>query len=162
MTDLKDLETKFAKAKNELKVFEQLESGHKIMKEPTTNILYSDPPDNLQFIRRWWRGETWKTTITYLDDVFGSFTKFLDTILKYLRINGVGSIHKFMNRVCEYINKIIPGLHTLKYTYSIEDRREIHAKIDSIILTLIDFKEEVYKAKKLFRKKPLLQRSFEC
>ena len=56
-TNLKDLETKFAKAKNELKVFEELDSGEKIMKEQTTNILYSDPPDNFQFIRRWWAGE---------------------------------------------------------------------------------------------------------
>ena len=98
-TNLKDLETKFAKAKNELKVFEKLDSGEKIMKEQTTNILYSDPPDNFQFIRRWWAGENWKKTIEHLDEVFGSFTKFLDQILKFAQINGLGPVYKFINRV---------------------------------------------------------------
>ena len=163
-TNLKDLETKFAKAKNELKVFEKLDSGEKIMKEQTTNILYSDPPDNFQFIRRWWAGENWKKTIEHLDEVFGSFTKFLDQILKFAQINGLGPVYKFINRVCEYINKIIPGLHTLKYTYSLAERKEIHAKIDAIILTLIDFKDEIYKQKSRAKRNNShqLRRSFEC
>ena len=64
----------------------------------------------------------------------------------------------------EYINKIIPGLHTLKYTYSLAERKEIHAKIDAIILTLIDFKDEIYKQKSRAKRNNShqLRRSFEC
>ena len=40
----------------------------------------------------------------------------------------------------DFINKILPGLNNLKKTYN--DCVEMVAKVDSIILTLLDFKEK--------------------
>ena len=47
--------------------------------------------------------------------------------------NLLKDIHKF-------INSIMPGLYNLKKTY--KNEKKIKAQIDSIILTMIDFKNE--------------------
>ena len=47
-------------------------------------------------------------------------------------------------QICDYINLIIPGLCSLKYTYP--EYKEIHCKVASIVVTLIDFKKEAYKS----------------
>ena len=39
-----------------------------------------------------------------------------------------------------FINKVTPGLYNLKKTYS--DNKKIKALIDSVIMTLLDFKNE--------------------
>jgi len=46
-------------------------------------------------------------------------------------------------QICDYINLIIPGLCSLKYTYP--EYKEIHCKVASIVVTLIDFKKETFK-----------------
>ena len=47
---------------------------------------------------------------------------------------------KLLKNIHGFINKITPGLYNLKKTYS--DNKKIKAQIDSIILTLFDFKNE--------------------
>jgi len=73
-----DFEKVLIKFKIELKLFETLQSGHKIMKDSTTNILYSEPPGNFQWIKRWWYGEDKERTFKYLDVIFTDFMKYLD------------------------------------------------------------------------------------
>ena len=46
----------------------------------------------------------------------------------------------FEDRKSEFIDSILPGLYSLKKTYP--ETKEMIAKVDSIILTLIDFKDK--------------------
>jgi len=139
-----DFEKVLIKFKIELKLFETLQSGHKIMKDSTTNILYSEPPGNFQWIKRWWYGEDKERTFKYLDVIFTDFMKYLDSILKYMRENNYyPRVIRLNAQICDYINLIIPGLCSLKYTYP--EYKEIHCKVASIVVTLIDFKKETFK-----------------
>merc|ERR1712166_1188942 len=100
-----------------------------------------------QNISRWWNNENRDKTFTYLDKDFTKFVKFLDLVKykKKFNYNDVEFI-KLTKKINKLINKIIPGLYNLKQTYFTEKKME--AKIDSIILTLIDFKAEISKKEK--------------
>lgn len=133
--------------KIELKVFETLKSGYKIMKNNTTHILYSEAPSNLQGIKRWWYGEDKEKTWNYLDEMFNEFVKFLDKILHYMRENNYfPRVERLNITIREFIDNIIPGLCSLKYTYP--EYAELHCKVASIVITLIDFKKETYRFSK--------------
>ena len=111
-----------------------------------------------QKISRWWYCENRGKTFGYLDKDFTKFAKFLDLIK--IEIQTFNSIYykKLSSNIKKLINRIIPGLYNLKKTYS--DEKKIVAKVDSIILTLIDFKTEMSKKKiknKPFSKSFLLQ-----
>ena len=139
-----NFEKVFIKFKIELQLFENLKSGDKVMKNGNTNVLYSEPPSNWQWIKRWWYGEDKERTFKYLDELFTFFMKFLDSILKYMRENThCLRIIRLNNQIYKYINLIIPGLCSLKYTYP--NYKEIHCKVASIVITLIDFKKEACK-----------------
>ena len=62
-----------------------------------------------------------------------SFTDFLDNILSG------PSFKKLIDEMILFINDLMVGLYNLKTTYP--DYEDIKCKIDSIIMTLIDFKE---------------------
>ena len=146
-----NFEKVFIKFKIELKLFETLKSGHKIMKNNITNILYAEPPSNWQWIKRWWYGEDKERTFQYLDKIFTEFMRFLDSIIKYMRENNYyPRVTRLNKQICDYINLIIPGLCSLKYTYP--EYKEIHCKVASIVVTLIDFKKEAYKRSRNIRK----------
>merc|ERR1712166_1640163 len=100
-----------------------------------------------QNISRWWNNENRGKIFTYLDKDFTKFVKFLDLVKykKKFNYNDVEFI-KLTKNINKLINKIIPGLYNLKQTYFTEKKME--AKIDSIILTLIDFKAEISKKEK--------------
>ena len=82
----------------------------------------------------------------HLDIYFTNFMKFLDKIIKKTDINRSIEMTKLSNDICDYINQIIPGIYSLKDTYP--SYKKLHCKVDSIILTLIDFKGEVRKKTK--------------
>ena len=132
----------FKTLKNELKVFEDLTVGYKIMKDPSTCILYQDPPDSFQSLRRWWYGENRMQTLSHLDKCFKKFFKFLDKILGHIRVVRINEeLEKLIEDINSTINLIIEGLHSLKFTYP--HCAEIHCKVGSIILTMLDFKDDV-------------------
>ena len=111
-----------------------------------TNKYYIFENTSLQKLSRWWYSENREKTFKYLDEDFTKVMKFLDRIKEktsYFNIKNHNSLLKDINI---FINKIIPGLYNLKKTY-IEDVK-MKAKIDSIILVLIDFKTETKKTKK--------------
>ena len=144
MDKITNFEKIFFQFKSELKCFENLKSGYKIFKDNNTNILYCEEPGNWIWLKRWFYGENREKTFKYLDEIFTQFVKFLDSILRYLRENKYCSRIIILNfQICEYINSIIPGLCSIKYTYP--KYADIHAKIASIVVTLIDFKQETYK-----------------
>ena len=147
----KEYKENFEKIKEKLKVFETLTVGFKIAKDDTSKTLYSDPPDTFQPMRRWWNGENRTRTLVHLDDSFKEFMRLLDKILTHARYNGLGPIMTTLTRnICTFINSILSGLNSLKFTYP--QCAEIHCKIGSIILTFIDFKDDIRRINSLSSK----------
>jgi len=93
---------------------------------------------------RWWYDENRDKTQQYLDTDFSNYMKFLDEIIYNLEKDTLNLYTMFRNDVISYNRKLIESLYILKETYQNGrgDKNSIIAKIDSIILTLIDFKEK--------------------
>lgn len=93
---------------------------------------------------RWWYDENRDKTQQYLDTDFSNYMKFLDEIIYNLEKDTLNLYTLFRNDVISYNRKLIESLYILKETYQNGrgDTNSIIAKIDSIILTLIDFKEK--------------------
>ena len=66
--------------------------------------------------------------------------KFLDTFIDFYSKNNDNLIF-LKNNICIFIDDIIQGLYNLKQTYT--GFKEMESKIDSIILTMLDFKNSV-------------------
>lgn len=111
-----------------------------------TNEYYIFENTSFQKLSRWWHSEDREKTFKYLDKDFTKVMKFLDIIKEKTSYFNIKNHISLLNDINLFINKIIPGLYNLKKTY-IEDKK-MKAKIDSIILVLIDFKTEIKKKKK--------------
>lgn len=147
-------------------IFENLIVGEKIGKEEQTPNDESDLEDNIciygnyciyeqgffQKFYRWWNNENYDKTFKYLDNDFNIYIKYLDDIKYYKELNYIVDKKFFIDNLVENIikfnNKIIFGLYNLKQTYI--EINKLKAKIESIILTLIDFNTEI-SVKKSFR-----------
>ena len=94
---------------------------------------------------RWWNNENFEKTFNYLDKDFSIFMKYLDSVKHFKEkqyfIENKFILDELVKNIIKFNNKIIYGLYNLKSTY--KDVTKIKAKIDSIILTLIDFNTEV-------------------
>jgi hypothetical protein len=99
-----------------------------------------------QKISRWWYSENRGKTFGYLEKDFTKFVKYLDLIKLEVQTFNYIYYKKLSNDIQNLINKLIPGLYNLKKTYS--EEKKIVAKVDSIILILIDFKSEISKKKR--------------
>ena len=141
---LAELKKEFTIQKLKINIFISLKQNEKIMENKSKDILYIEPPGYFQVIKRWWYGEDRKTTFHYLDTYFTEFIRFLDNMLAFSKIKNEIKMVPFGYSVCNYINAIIPGIHMLKATYP--DYTQLHHKIDSIIVTMIDFKTEFRQA----------------
>ena len=88
-----------------------------------------------------WYNENRQKTYKYLDEDFKEFVNYLEKIKNMKNIFKLNiQYRKIIKDIHQLINKIIQGLYTLKKTY--DEDANIKAKIDSIILTLLDFKNE--------------------
>ena len=96
-----------------------------------------------QKISRWWNCENREKTFGYLDKDFTKFVKYLDLIKIEVQSFNSNYYKNLTNDIKKLINKLIPGLYNLKKTY--KDEKKIIAKVDSVILILIDFKTEISK-----------------
>ena len=101
---------------------------------------YKQTPYMGMWIARWWYSESREKTIDYLDEDFTKFMNFLDRILSNLKCDPTGIYVNLVTEIREFIDQIIPGLYNLKQTYP--SVVKVVAKVDSIILTLLDFKEK--------------------
>jgi len=101
---------------------------------------YKQIPYSGLWLSRWWYSEGRDKTIEYLDEDFLKFMNYLDRIIDNLITDQSGVFVLLVNNIREFINSIIPGLYNLKRTYS--EYVKMVAKVDSIILTLLDFKEK--------------------
>lgn len=90
---------------------------------------------------RWWYEENREKTKKYLDEDFSIYLKFLDTITNYMEKDLLDIYGNFAEEVAYYNNSLITGIYTIKKTYNGDKKME--ATMDSIILTLIDYKEKV-------------------
>ena len=132
--------------KKRLNIFVDLKEGEKLgrVEEIVDNkklvSYYKEEAYRGQWIARWWYGEGRLKTISYLDEDFTEFCKFLDEMIEKSSVDPFCNYVKITKDTRHFINQILPGLNNLKKTYN--DCVEMVAKVDSIILTLLDFKEK--------------------
>lgn len=113
---------------------------HKTPENSLKKKYYKQIPYSGLWLSRWWYSEGRDKTIEYLDEDFLKFMNYLDRIIDNLNTDQSGVFVLLVNNIREFINSIIPGLYNLKRTYS--EYVKMVAKVDSIILTLLDFKEK--------------------
>jgi len=136
---------KFEDFRKKLEIIGSIEVGDKLSKDIFNNY-YIDKTGNFQKFKRWWYSQNRIKTQKDLDDDFVKLSDFFDKILEgYQTYNK--EYTSFLNEIIHFVTNIMVGLYNLKKTYP-EDEK-IVIKIDSIILTLIDFKEEVHNKKQL-------------
>ena len=145
--EIDTMEKEFEQKKEKLTIFKTMKMGDKIMKvqDCSNNSYYIVGSDDWQRTKRWWAGEDRIKTIEYLDNEFKKFTKYLDKVLYNMKEYNLLKYYTLALDVSRFINEILPGLYSLKETYT--DFEEMKIKVDSIITTLIDYKDqvEVYK-----------------
>ena len=129
--------------KKNLRVFKNLNEGEKLGKQINKNgdLEYYKVSHYAGIqISRWWYGEGRIKTVEYLDNDFSEFMKFLDELVNNLEVDPFCKYAKMAKDVRVFIDSILPGLYSLKKTYP--NTEKMKAKVDSIILTLLDFKEK--------------------
>lgn len=129
--------------KKNLIVFKNLNEGEKLGKQINKNgdsEYYKVSHYTGIQISRWWYGEGRIKTVEYLDNDFSEFMKFLDELVNNLEVDPFCKYAKMAKDVRMFIDSILTGLHSLKKTYP--NTEKMKAKVDSIILTLLDFKEK--------------------
>ena len=137
--DVTHLNKEFYAHKNKLKIFKTLQIGEKIGKNDDGEYwVYEN--NFFQKGLRLWHGENRYRTISQLDIDYRNFLKFLDTFIDFYSKND-DSFNFLKRNICIFIDQLIQGLYNLKQTYS--GFKEIESKIDSIILTMLDFKNSV-------------------
>ena len=142
-----DLQASFDEHKEKLNIFLQLEEGEKIGKDQDEKY-YKFSNSYAQLAMRYWYGENRTKTIKYLDEDLGNYMSFLDRLIEKIEQDILGVYKNFGVKVKEYNSDLIKGLYVLKETYNNQsfttaDKTKVVAKIDSVILTLIDFKDRI-------------------
>jgi hypothetical protein len=150
------LEEKFEEFKIKFEIFKDLKKNEKLGKveEEGKNIYYKVEISKTYAISRWWYGEGRHQTIKYLNEDFAEFTKFQEELLQNLDVDPMIKYKDLAKEVCKFIKEIIPGLDNLKKTYP--ETKEMAAKVDTIIKSMLEFKEKVKEIKKKNEKYNLL------
>ena len=146
--EIDTLEKEFEQKKENLSIFKTMKMGDKIMKiqDCSNNSYYIVGNEDWQRTKRWWAGEDRTKTISYLDEEFKNFAKYLDKVLYNMKEYNLLKYYTLALDVSRFINEILPGLYSLKETYT--EFEEMKLKVDSIITTLIDYKDQVELYKK--------------
>jgi len=140
--DVENLEEDFKNIQKKLDFFKTMKNGDKIMKtDCSNNQYYIVENDKYQTWKRWWYSEDRNKTISYLDNEFSNFAKYLDKVLFNLKEYNLLKYYTLALDVSRFINDLLPGLYSLKETYV--NFKEMQDKVDSIITTLIDYKDQV-------------------
>jgi len=152
-----DLHSIFKEQQEKLNIFLELKEGEKIGKD-TDNKYYKFSNGYTQVGFRWFYDENREKTVNYLDEDLGEYINLLDRLISKIEDDILGVYKNFGRKVKDYNTELIQGLYILKETYNnqkvtVSDKTKIVAKIDSIILTLIDFKNKITTAGKQNDKK---------
>ncbi len=98
------------------------------------------PLCSTQKFSRWWYGEYHEKTFKYLDNDFTLFARFLDNFKVLYKKEGRLLYSLLIKDIIELISQLVNGLYNLKQTYI--SNNKLKSKIDSIIMILLDFKNE--------------------
>ena len=110
--------------KKRLNIFVDLQEGEKLgrveEKVDDKKLCYykEEAYQTCEWIARWWYGEGRIKTISYLDEDFTEFCKFLDEMIEKSSVDPFCNYVKITKETRDFINKILPGLNNLKKTYS--------------------------------------------
>lgn len=164
--DLEDTETPsiyerrridFYRIREKLQIIKDLNINDKLGYDEA-GVLYIDKYEWGQYFRRVWYKQSRQKTEKFLDCEFTKLCQFLDKYLVFLEetptfiVKILDPQYKILtNEICQFINDIIVGLYNLKKTYP--DYKELKCRVDSIIMTLVDFKDKV-KAKMILVASP--------
>lgn len=139
----REFNKEFDKFKGIFEPFKQLNEGDKVGKDGNDNYIIFKSG----ILQKAWRnyyGEDRKKTVEYLTKDFEEYSSFLDRICINAENDLLNIFKGFSYEVSDYSQKIIQRLYNLKTTYKDDsDNRSIKARIDSIILVLIDYKEKI-------------------
>ena len=151
LSPLPALRTRFKTHQDTLIIISSIEEGDKLSKEPSGGF-YISKSSWFQKVSRYWYSQNRENTAK---DLEGAFSDFL-TLLTDIRDNRItsmsGEYGKFVEEVALFVKGTIQGLYNLKTTYKGKEENEeeqddatkkIIARIDSIILSLIDFRDAV-------------------
>ena len=136
--------------KKRLQIFEKcfasltnIEENQKIWIEDDIMMIDESPYYSVflaQSFNRYINNQGRDNLFTFIDGKFIEYMRYLDEVKKKIHWdNDDKIIKKTAQDNVALIDNIIPGLHTLKQTYS--DCDKLVMKISSIILTFIDFKD---------------------
>ena len=157
------LKEDFNKFKKKLEIFKELKENEKLGKQEIEGeiVYYKVVDHRLLWVSRWWNGEGRHETIKYLDEDFSNFMEYLDEVVQNLESDLFCKYRGLVKKIRSFIDEILVGLYNLKKTYP--NCKEMKAKVDSIILTLIDFKDksESYVKQKNSNIKLMIGQSFE-
>lgn len=147
-----DLEKQYHKFNQMFNVIGSLQEGDKLAR--SEEHIYYIHHKNMYFLqlRRWWYNQGRNFTFNHLDEDFLKFMKYLDTILKSLEKNYNYKIKELALLVQNLGNLIMTGLYNLKKAYPGEAK--LLCKIDSIILSIIDFKDALNSVLEKFEYRP--------
>ena len=136
-------EEEFTKFKSLFEEICNVKMGDKIGRDTDGNY-YIFASSMFQKLSRWFYRENREWTFKYLDEDFTNFMKLLDKIIQKYNLKHTKSMEKFISKITAFIDNIMTGLYNLKKTYP--ESSNLVAKIDSIIVTLIDFKDTTRKS----------------
>ena len=152
--DYDDINQQILKFKMKLSGLSNVKEGQKVWID--NNILSIDESEYyithiFQSVNRYMNNQGREQLFHYIDYQFTEFIKLLDlckSAFEY-NINDVRIVGS--NNDAElFIDKLIPGLDNLKKTY--HDHENLVAKISSIILTFIDYKDFLEKQRETIQK----------
>ena len=149
-------EKKYAHFQRILDVFKKSKKGEKLMKNKYYDVSENNMDENKYYLLengyfqsswRWWYGENKENTKEYIEEEMHAFIKFLDELSREnQKYSYYSTYQKFIEKIIIYIGDILPGLYSFKETYP--EYKDLISLIDSIILTLIDFKNTAKKKTK--------------
>ena len=139
--ELKELQQTYENYKIQFEEIGKLKDGDKLARD-TSNVYYRHSKDMyLVQLRRWWLDQGRDFTFTFLDEDFTKFMKYLDKVLSCIDTTFDNRYKQLAKDLKDLANNVMTGLYTLKKTYP--EEKELSCKIDSIILSLIDFKNSI-------------------
>lgn len=119
----------------------ELEDGDKLARDNSGVYYKHTKGEYFVQLRRWLTNQGRSQTFNYLDEDFSKFMKFLDKVLNMFNITYDNRYRLLGKNLKVLANSLMTGLYTLKKTYPEEVK--LICKIDSIILSLIDFKTSI-------------------
>jgi len=139
-------EKEFNEIKDTLLIIGELKIRDKLACSPD-GVFYIDKYEWGQYLRRVLFNQSRQKTENYIDKEFTRLICYFDKYLVFLASTPSFIIkvldkryEKLTEEICTFINEMIPGLYNLKKTYP--DFKKLTCRIDSIIMTLVDFKDK--------------------